>query len=113
MQYLESSLQEKGLLAGKSQDALTININIDYRRNFNYGGKSLNKPKVSHQVVVTDKGTTLASFGSQNYTTKYSYFQDAAVNLEISAFSWDQEDEPKDVELISNLIIENLANLGS
>lgn len=88
-------------------------INSIYLITFNSGGKALNKPQVSHSVVISENETKLASFTSSKYTTKYAYFEDAAVNIEIAAFLWDSEDEPRDIELISKLIVEDLANIGS
>lgn len=112
-QYLEAGLSEKGLLAKNGQDALDVSVIIDYKRTFNSGGKALNKPQVSHRVVIHNDKDKLASFAKSRYTTKYAYFEDIAVSLEISAFSWNQEDEPRDIELISQMIVEDLINAGS
>ena len=74
---------------------VSVDVIINYKRTFNYGGKSLNKPSVSHSVMVSDnKKQKLASFSQGVYTTNFGSFKDVAVNLEISAFSWDAEDEP-------------------
>lgn len=110
--YLESNLAEKGLLATDSSDSLAVSIDIKYKRKFNVGGKTLSKPEVSHSVVIRDSEKSLASFSKQRYTTKYAYFEDLAVNMEIIAFSWDEEDEPRDVELIAQLIIDDLVEVG-
>ncbi|MCY7295196.1 hypothetical protein [Alteromonas sp. a30] len=110
--YLEASLKEKGLLAAENTEGLSVSFSIDFKRRFHLGGGALGKPEVSHSVVIQDGDKALASFGKRNYTTKYAYLEDLAVNLEIAAFSWDQEDEPRDIELISKLIVEELINAG-
>lgn len=85
-----------------------LDVSIDYERRFNWGGKALNKPEVSHLVNVKLKDELLLSFGHNDYTTKYSYLKDAAVNFEIASFNWGAEDEPKDIDLVSKLIVEDL-----
>ncbi|CZF87029.1 hypothetical protein [Grimontia marina] len=112
MKYLEASLSKKGLLDKNGDDALDVSVTIDYKRTFNIGGKALNKPEVSHRVVIHNDKEELAGFSKSKYTTKYGYLDDIAVNIEISAFSWDQDDEPRDIELISQLIVEDLVNAG-
>lgn len=111
-EYLESSLNEKGIHAQDEKDYLEVTFNIDFTRVFNVGGKALNKPEVTHFVTVSSNGKNLASFSQGPYTTKYSLYEDIAVNLKIAAFLWGKEDEPKDVKFISQLIIDDLANLG-
>ncbi|NRB65598.1 MAG: hypothetical protein HRU40_21700 [Saprospiraceae bacterium] len=112
---LIAQMKEKGIYAAKvGNKGFSVDLNINYKRNFNYGGKALNKPHISHSVFVLD-GTQqkLASFSQGNYTTDYGTFGDVAVNIEIAAFSWDAEDELRDIELISKIIVEELADLGS
>ena len=113
--FLIVHMKEKGIYTTKMDDTgFSINLTIDYNRTFNYGGKALNKPNVSHSVIVVDgKQQKLASFSQKNYTTTYGTFGDVAVNVEIAAFSWDAEDEPKDIDLISKSIVKDLADLGS
>ena len=112
--YLVKHLKKHNILAKKSStETPNVEIYIDYTRRFNYGGKALNKPEVSHKVIVSNKSGKIASFALNNYTTKYAYFEDTAVNLQIALFTWDAEDEVKDVELISEMLAEDLANLGS
>lgn len=107
-------MKEKGLLANsKSGAGATVDVTLQYTRTFNYGGKSLNKPKVSHRIVINKNNQKLASASQLNYTTKYGYLKDAAVNLEIASFNRDAEDEPEDIELIAKLIAEDIANAGS
>ena len=113
--YLIAYMKEKGIYAPISDNqGISVDIKVNYKRNFNYGGKALNKPHVSHSVIVSDnKQQKLASFSDGNYTTNHGTFKDVAVNLEIAAFSWDAEDEPKDIKLISKLIVNELADLGA
>ena len=112
---LIAQMKEKGIYAEKwGNEGFSVDLNINYERNFNYGGKALNKPHVSHSAIVLDeKQQKLASFAQSNYTTNYGTFGDVAVNIEIASFSWDAEDELKDIELISKKIVEELADLGS
>ncbi|EGU32985.1 hypothetical protein VIBRN418_10898 [Vibrio sp. N418] len=111
--YLEQYMSENNILAGKNDHSPEVDIEIDYLRTFNYGGESLNKPEVAHSIVIYQDDNKLASFATGKYTTKYGYFDEIAVNIEISAFSWDSEDEPRDIELIAELIAKDLANVGS
>ncbi|MDO6708827.1 hypothetical protein [Photobacterium sp. 1_MG-2023] len=94
------------------QDAIQVNIRIQYQRNFNHSGKTLKKPTASHEVIVQRDNKRLASFLAPGYTTKYSYFEDASVSLEIANFQWGAEDDPRDVQMISKFIIEDLSELG-
>lgn len=112
---LIAQMKEKGIYSTKIDDTgFSVDLSINYKRNFNYGGKALNKPSVSHSVIILDNThKKIASFSQGNYTTNYGTLGDVAVNIEIAAFSWGAEDEPKDVELISKEIVEDLANLGS
>lgn len=110
---LEKYLKEKNIFdASGNTNSIGVAINVDYLRKFNYGGKALNKPEVSHSVIVSKGDMKLASFRRSTYTTKYGYLKDAAVNLEIAAFKWGADDELKDVDLISKLIIDDLSGLG-
>lgn len=112
-QSLESSFAEKKILAtGNAKADATVEINMDYQRNFNWGGKALNKPKFSYSVTIKADGKVLASYSVENQTTNYGSFKDAAVNLEISAFKWGAEDEPKDIALIAETIAEEMAEIG-
>ncbi|BEU03523.1 hypothetical protein OAG1_23230 [Agarivorans sp. OAG1] len=116
LQFIEAinkHLAENNLIANSdSKDSFKLNIDIDYTRTFNYGGRSLNKPQVSHMVQIVGEQGQLASFSQSKYTTNYGGFKDAAVNLEITAGNWDAEDEPKDIDLVSAIIVEDLAGLG-
>jgi hypothetical protein len=111
---LNMALKEKGILATSSSNAdADIEVIIDYKRNFNYGGKALNKPHLSHQVNIYKGSKKLVSFNASKYTTKYSYFKDLAVNIEISAFNWGADDELQDIEFISKTIVDDLSKVGS
>ncbi|WP_295893732.1 hypothetical protein [uncultured Vibrio sp.] len=109
---LESDLKDEGILASESEGRVDLIIDIDYVRTFNHGGESLNKPQVSHNVTILSGSEKLASFSQGQYTTKYGYLEDIAVNMEITAFSWDEEDEPKDIGLVSKLIVKDITNVG-
>jgi hypothetical protein len=112
--FLQKHLKDKGVLASsKSGAGAVVNVTVDYTRTFNHGGKSLNKPRVSHSIEIIRDESKLASLRQNNYTTKYGYLKDAAVNLEIATFNRDAEDEPEDIELIAELIAEDIANAGS
>jgi len=115
-EFLSALLEEmkkQGVSASNDDsNAVKANVSIQYQRNFNYGGKALNKPVVSHEVLVQRDDQPLASFKSTGYTTKYPYFEDAAVSLEIASFQWGPEDEPRDVQMISKFIVEDLSQLG-
>ncbi len=112
-QYLHHYLKQSGYLAENADHAdAVIDIDINFKRTFNMGGHSLNKPEVSHSVVLSKNGTKLASFKNGPYLTKYSYLEDMAVDLEIASFNWDAEDEPRDVDLVSQLLVEDILQVG-
>ncbi len=111
--FLRKHLIEKGVFSKSKNADAVVNITIDYTRTFNYGGKSLNKPRVSHSIEIIKNGKRLASSQQSNYTTTYGYFKDLAVNLEISTFNRDAEDEPEDIELVAKMIAEDIAKAGS
>ena len=111
--YLTTELQNKKILALDSVNAdAVLNVSIDYERRFNYGGNALNKPHVSFIAKITKDEQLLASFGESGFTTKYGSFKDIAVNAQIASFTWGAEDEPKDIELISKMIVDDVYQLG-
>ena len=110
---LTTHMKDKGIyVTEKDNSQFLVDFEIDFVRTFNYGGKALNKPKISHRVSVSDNTQSLASFSRNDYTTSYGTFGDTAVSLEILASSWDEEDEPQDVDRISEYLIKDLAELG-
>ena len=109
--FIKEALVENSILGDSKGYQLDISIN--YTRVYNYGGNALNKPKVSYFVKVYDTNNKLlANHGTGEFTTKYASFKDAYVNAQIATFTWDAEDEPKDIHLISNLLVEELSELG-
>ena len=72
------------------------------------------KPIISHSYKVYDKNsdTVLVSDAQNRYTTKYGYLEEVVVSTKILAMQWDAENEPKDVEMIANLLIEDISRLG-
>jgi len=109
---LMAAMKEKGIYTATSGYSVVVNIN--YKRTFNWGGKSLNKPEISHNVTVIDaKNKKLASFAAGKYTTGYGTFGNASVDLQIAAFTWGAEDEPKDVKVVAEVIADQLADLGN
>lgn len=111
---LSTALKRKGQLASDLSNAdAELEITIDYKRTFNYGGKALNKPQISHLVNIYKDGEKLVSLNQNNYTTKYSYFKEIAVNAEIASFNWGADDELQDINLISESIADEISNVGS
>lgn len=110
---LQKHLKENNILDTRpNADSVQVSVTIDYTRKYTYGGKALVKPEISHSVLVSQGDVKLASFGQSDYTTKYGYLKDSAVNLKIATHQWDAENEPEDVDLISSLIVKDLFNLG-
>ncbi len=110
---ITSALKNKGIFASDPSVAdASLDAHIDYTRTFNYGGKALNKPKISHIVDIMKDDEKLVTISKNNYTTKYSYFEEIAVNLKIAAFKWGAEDELKDIALISEKIADDIFNIG-
>ncbi|ROQ23312.1 hypothetical protein [Gallaecimonas pentaromativorans] len=110
---LTDALKTKGILAAPGDnDVAEVVASIDFERTFNIGGHALNKPILSDLVKIEQNGQQLASFGHSKYTTKYSYFEDLAVNAKITVFQWGAEDEPRDVKLVAESIVNDIAALG-
>lgn len=106
------AMKEKGIY-GKAS-GYSVVVDIDYKRTFNLGGKALNKPEVSHTVSIIDaENKKLASFAAGKYTTSYGTFGNAAVNIQIASFTWGAEDELKDVKVVAEVIVNQLADLGN
>lgn len=90
----------------------TLNVEVNFTRTFHISGNALAKPEISHSVKVNKDDQTLVSMSQSPYKTKYAYLEDVAVNVEITAGNWDEEDEPRDVDLVSKLIIEDVSKMG-
>lgn len=103
----------KQLAASPDVAEASVAVTVDYQRNFNWGGKSLNKPHYSYTVLIKNEGQVLAQYSVKGQTTRYGGLEDAAVNMQISAFTWDAEDEPKDIDLISKLIATEVSAIGN
>lgn len=111
--FLMEKMNEEGVLAQTPADADAIlSVEIDYTRTFNHGGNALNKPRVSYTVSAFKDMELLASYSVDEFTTSYGGIKNALVNAQIAAFAWGAEDEPKDIELISELISEEISELG-
>lgn len=111
-QFLNDRLREKGILG--DQNDFGLSVVIDYHRVFHIGGNALMKPIVSHRYKIYDKDSTLlAQDGLNRYTTKYAYFEEVAVSVELLAMQWDAEDEPRDVEMVSRLLIDDISRVGN
>jgi len=110
--FIEKALTNSSML-GSGKD-FNIDLNINYKRIYNHGGNALNRPHFYYTVKVYDSNNTLlVDYSISKSTTKYSTFKDMAVGTEIAAFQWDAEDEPQDIELISNTLVRELSELGS
>jgi hypothetical protein len=109
---LNKELKKQSLLGDNK--SFQVDIDIDYTRKYNHGGNALNKPEFFYTVRIYNlENKLLADFTIPRSTTKYGYFKDAAVNLEIAVFEWNAEDEPQDIELISKTLIKELSQLGN
>lgn len=103
-------LSEKAML---DNNGFLVDVNIHYKRVYNHGGNSINKPEFYYIVKVYSKdGKLLADYSIGKSTTKYGTFKDIAVNAEIGIFQWDAEDEPQDIALISKTLVKELSELG-
>lgn len=113
IQSFKKHLHENNQLATSHEKAdAKFNATIIFRRMHHSMSDSLTKPEIMHSYSVTKGDTELASSSRGRYTTKYSYFKDLAVNTEIIAGNWDEEDEPIDVDYISKLIVNEVVEIG-
>lgn len=95
------------------ENSLQLDISIYFLRRYSFGGNALIKPHFDYTVKIYDsQGTLLLDYEIPRSITKYSYFKDIAVNAQITTFTWDAEDEPQDVELISKGFVKRLSELG-
>jgi len=109
--FIEQALKNESML-GNNED-FKVDISINYKRTYSYGGNALSKPKFDYVVkIYSADNKLLANFSIPKSTTKYSMFKELAVNAEIIIFKWDAEDEPQDIELISNTLVRELSELG-
>ena len=110
---LRKHLEAQDILADSAnRDAYSVTIDIDYMRTFNYGGNSLNRPVISHSIEVHRDGQLYSSFATKAYAPKYSGLKQVAVDFQIASFNRGAEDEIEDVDLVSQLIARDLAELG-
>jgi len=111
---LKKHLENKGIKAVSSDQAdAKINISIDFSRGYHpIADNALIKPKIRHSITIVKDGQKLVTTSNGPYETKYAYFKDIAVNHEITFGTWDYEDEPRDIDLISELIVEDISNIG-
>lgn len=109
--FINQELKNQNLQA--DNDGYKVSIKMDYTRTYNYGGNALNKPIIEYTVEIVDKNNQLlVTYGWAKHTTKYAYFDDTLVNAKIALYQWMAEDEPKDIKLISELIVRDLKEIG-
>lgn len=98
-----------------SKDGYGLSITLDYTRTYNYGGNALNKPQYVYTVKIYDSSnnTLLVSYSIPPSTTKYAYLEDAAVSFKIGLYQWGAEDEPRDIDLISKTLVNEISLLGN
>lgn len=110
---LAQYLEEKKLAAPAEAKAdAIIEVTIDFNRTFNYGGKSLNKPEFSYHVNIKKDGKLLVSYSVPKQVPTRGRILDMAYNAKIAAFQRGAEDELKDVNLISETIANEIAEIG-
>jgi hypothetical protein len=106
---ITSQLKEQNIYG----DEYTIDVDMFYSRVFNIGGNKLNKPQFVYTVSILDKeGKLLASYTIPKSTTKYTYFREIAVNMQIGTFNRGPENEPEDIELISKTLVRDIKEIG-
>lgn len=112
---LNSQLSEKGIAAVSKEDADAIlSIYVNYKRKFNWGGKSLNSPHFGFKIDARDHEKPLATYDVSgfNYKPDYGFPRQTAVDLEIASFLWGADDEKKDIDRISYSIVYDVSKFG-
>ncbi|HEY9204256.1 hypothetical protein [Dokdonella sp.] len=109
--YIQEYLREKQIY---DVGGYGLVVKMDYTRHYHLGGNSLNKPAFFYSVEVyaKDNKTLLAHYKIPNSTTKYAYLEELLVDTKVLLFQWDAEDEPKDIALISEVIVREISKLG-
>ncbi|CCK78010.1 conserved hypothetical protein [Oleispira antarctica RB-8] len=103
---LIAHLEENEMYSESSN--LTANVIVNYQRKFGYGD-SLAKPKFSFTVDVFDGERKVGSTATGLVTTSFGTFGNAAVNAQIGTGTWDEENEPEDIDMIALSISQDLA----
>lgn len=112
VKFINQKLKDKNLL-GSVENSYKVKVNMNYERRYNYGGNALNKPYFDYSVDIFDQNNRLlVTYGLGKATTKYSYFEEISINTQIGFFKWKAEDEPRDINLISDLITKELLEVG-
>lgn len=102
---LMSHLKEKEIYSESSN--LTANVVVDYQRKFGYGD-SLAKPKFSFSIEIFDGERKVGSTSTGLVTTSFGTFGNAAVNAQIGTGTWDEENEPEDIDMIALSVSKDL-----
>lgn len=97
-EQLVAHMKEKGIYDENSN--LSADIVVNYQRNFSYGD-ALAKPSFGYDIIILNNREKLATRSVSGQTTYYGYFGDAAVNLQVGTGTWDEEDEPQDIDMVA------------
>jgi hypothetical protein len=102
---LITQLKEKEIYSENSN--LTANVVVDYQRKFGYGD-SLAKPQFSFTLEVFDGERKVGSTSTGPVTTSFGTFGNGVVNAQIGTGTWDEENEPEDIDMIALSISQDL-----
>lgn len=102
---LVGHLKEKEIYNANSN--LTANVVVDYQRKFGYGD-SLAKPKFTFAIEIFDDERKVGTTSIGLSTTSFGTFGNAAVNAQVGTGTWDEENEPEDIDMIAFSISHDL-----
>lgn len=108
---IKKYLKENNIYSDKGY---LLNIDLNYDRKFiNTEGTSLNRPHFSYKVNITDKdGTNVANYRIAKSTTKYGYFGEIKVNLQIGTYQRKADGEKEDIDLITKTLVKEIMDIG-
>lgn len=109
--FIINELEKKSMLG--SEDSYKVDIRINYKRIYTYGGNALAKPEFDYTVKVYNMSNDLlADFTIPKSTTNFGMLKEAAITIEMALMQWDAEDEPQDIEVVSKVLVRDLSELG-
>jgi hypothetical protein len=106
-------LKKNNIYSQKENNSFYIDINLEYIRNYYWGGVSLMKPHFKHTVKIFNSSNQEVAISTISYSEpKYAYFKEGIVSAQILAGLRRQGGEIEDINLITKLLVNDLAEAG-
>ena len=114
---LEDGLAKQNkLVAADSVDALGVAFDIRYKRVFSGEGfgmaGAVGRPVVAIESKILNDGKIIASYSQENVTTNHGLFGNFATIGKQLSQSAGPEEELKDIDILTQGMVDNLVNIG-